>query len=353
METTTIRERVAQERHAFRAAPSKPLSICLLGQPYWVKELQDSLNASSRARVSAFRLRLGSRHALADLRKVLSADVLVRMGFRPGARTVRGRAFDTLWAVLRLLNLRAAAVFYWLGTDVFNTIEDFNSGKLRRRCYNRSKQDDHLADAPWLAKELAQIGITAFPITVTLPSLSDGEPSNLPTEFSVLTYIPDARYQFYGGECIYRAAQQLPNIRFDVVGGLGAWVPEALPNLVFQGWQNDMKPFYRRATVLVRLVQHDGTGLTAVEALSLERHVIYSHPLPYTLRVAWGDSDALIEALTGLLNLHNQCLLRPNAAGRAYVEEHFNHHARMEDLISYFLEITANRRNRRLKLNGR
>lgn len=351
METTTVRERLTRETHALPAAPYNPISVCLLGQPYWAKTLEDSLNASGRANVSAFRPRLGSRHALSDLRKIFSADVLVRMGFRPGARSVRGRAFDTFWAALRLLNPSASAVFYWLGTDVLNTADDLNRGKLRRRCYFRAKQDYHLADAPWLVEELAQIGITALPKTVTLPSIAHGEPSELPAEFSVLTYIPDARPHFYGGNSIYQAAQRLPEIRFDVVGGRGGWVPQHLPNLTFHGWQKDMMPFYRNATVLVRLVQHDGTGLTAVEGLSLARHVIYSFPLPYTLRASWDDVETLIATLHNLFEQHQLGSLCPNSAGKAYAEQHFDHHTRMEDLISYFVEI-ANRQSRRAVLHG-
>lgn len=324
-----------------------------MGQPYWAAKLEKSLNEHANSRLQAFQLPLHPRRFWEGLSQAVSADLIVRMGFRPGTRTIRGCAFDTLWGILRLLNRHAIGAFYWLGTDVLQTTEDLKSGNLRLRCYARAKNDFHLADATWLAEELKQIGIDALPITVTLPPLSDGEPPDLPAEFSVLTYIPDARHQFYGGDSIYRAAQRLPNIRFDVVGGLGTWVQAPLPNLIFQGWQSDMEPFYRSSTVLVRLVQHDGTGLTAVEALSLGRHVIYSHPLPYTVRVSWGDSDALIEALTELWNLHKRGLLRPNTPGRAYVEENFNHHGCMEDLISYFLEITANRRNRRAELNGR
>jgi glycosyltransferase involved in cell wall biosynthesis len=111
--------------------------------------------------------------------------------------------------------------------------------------------------------------------------------------------------------------------------------------LTFHGWQRDLEPFYRKSSVLVRLVEHDGTGLTAVEALSRGRHVIYSFPLPHTLRVAWGDNDALSRILSGLLNLHKRGLLRLNTAGRSYAEKHYDHERCMEDLIAYFVEIAA------------
>ena len=345
METTAIRERLTTGISGSRGT----VSVCLLGQRYWVGKLEENLNQFGSSRLHAFALPLNSRF-FKDWQRALSADLIVRLGFRPGARTLRGRAFDALWSTLHLLNPKAVGVFYWLGTDVLNTTEDLSAGKLRQRCYAKAKKDYHLADATWLAEELQKIGIEALPKTVTLPQLAAGDTPDLPAAFSVLTYIPDGRYRFYGGDCLYEAARNLPDIRFDVLGGLGAWVSKPLANLVFHGWQSDMSSFYRKATVVVRLVQHDGTGLTAVEGLSLGRHVIYSHPLPYTLRVAWEDSGALIATLNGLLDLHKQGLLRLNTAGRAYAEENFNHQGRMEDLISYFLEIAANRRP---KLNGR
>jgi hypothetical protein len=347
MEIAAIRERLIRDSSTLHGA----VSICLLGQRHWIAKLEENVNQFGQSHLRAFTLPLNSQF-FRHLQQMRSADIIVRVGFRPGARTLRGRAFDALWSTLRFLNPDAVRVFYWLGTDVLNTTEDLKAGKLRQRCYARAKKDHHLADATWLAEELQKIEIEALPKTITLPEIVMGDTPDLPSEFSVLTYVPDSRYRFYGGDAIYEAARNFPHIRFDIVGGSGLWVSKALSNLVCHGWQSDMTRFYRNATVVVRLMQHDGTGLTAVEGLSLGRHVIYSHPLPYTLRVAWGDTDALTNTLGGLLDLHQRGLLRPNAAGRAYAQENFNHHARMQDLISYFLEIAGNRRNRRPQLNG-
>jgi hypothetical protein len=347
METTTIRDRVTAHHRDASAAPAKPVSVCLLGQPYWAGKLEESLNRFGGSRLSAFELPLNSWRCFGNLRKAVTADLIVSMGFRPGARTLRGRAFDAVWAALHLFNRRAARVFYWLGTDVLNTTKDLQAGKLRRRPFAKAQRDHHLADAPWLAEELGAIGISALPRTLTLPPLAFGPTPELPAEFSVLTYIPDFRHRFYAGDCIYQAARRLPEIRFNVVGGLGTWVTEPLPNLVFHGWQSDMQRFHHNATVLVRLVEHDGTGLTAIEGLSAGRHVIYSHPLPHTIPVAWGDSDALVDALRDLFALHQRASLRLNTAGRAYIKEHFDYDQCMEALMSYFLEIAPRRQGRK------
>jgi hypothetical protein len=347
METTAILERVKPEPPNSRRA----VSVCLVGQHPWTTKLKESLNQSGRSDVHAFVLPL-SRQGPLFLEQVRSADIFVRVGFRPGAPTWRGRVFDAVWTMLRRLNPHAARVFYWVGTDVLNTTQDLKAGTLRQGSYAQARKDHHLADATWLVDELEKIGIKALPKTITIPELQGGDIPDLPSVFSVLSYVPDTRHIFYGGNTIYQAARRLPEIRFDIVGGSGVWVSKPLPNVVFHGWQRDMKSFHRNATVLVRLVRHDGTGLTALEALGLGRHVIYSHPLPHCIRVGWGDAGALVEKLTELFSLHQSGLLRPNIPGSAYVQENFNHQICTEDLISYLLQLSADRQTRRQRVNG-
>lgn len=344
METTAICERLNSEPVVGRGT----VSIGLVGQPYWTAKLEESLNQFGRSRLRAFSLPLKPA-AVRELGQIRAADVLVSVGFRPGSPTRRGRAFDALWSALRWLNPHAVRVFYWVGTDVLNTTQDFEAGVLRHRPFARARQDHHLADAPWLVDELRDVGISALAKTLTLPDLAVAELAELPASFSVLTYIPDKRHSFYGAESLYAAARELREVRFHVVGGLGRWIAKPLPNLHFYGWQSDMKKFQKDASVLVRLVQHDGTGLTALEGLSMGRHVIYSYPLPHTIRVPWGDAAALVKALRNLFDLHQRGLLHLNTAGSEYVQKNFNHHDCMEDLTAYLLDLSCSRRERRLK----
>jgi hypothetical protein len=76
----------------------------------------------------------------------------------------------------------------------------------------------HLAGAPWLAEELQTIGVPAS--CVWLPSqLPTGDVPPLPNVFTVGSYIPDSRFEFYGGPLIYEAARRLPFVRFLIFGG--------------------------------------------------------------------------------------------------------------------------------------
>jgi len=324
----------------------KAISVCISGQPFWVRRVEASLRKYGGDRVKVVGLTSHCWNSASKIKQALESDVLLRMGYRPGARNIRGRAFDAAWHALRLLNPGARRVYYWLGTDVLRTFEDWQRGQLRPACFECAKKDSHIADAPWLCEELNRIGIKALSIPVTMCRLQAADTPALPKEFAVLTYIPDSRYSFYGGECIYQSARHLPEVRFDVVGGDGRWAPSSLPNLKFHGWQIDMGPHYRRATVVVRMVRHDGTGLTVVEGLCLARHVIYSLPLPYTTYVSWGDTEALNRHIQELLDRQRRGALHPNDLGRRYAMREFDEQRGTEKLISQLLEIGAGRRSR-------
>ena len=246
------------------------------------------------------------------------------MGYRLGARTWRGRLFDALWAFLMSVNGRAKAVHYWIGTDVLNVLVDHRSGRLLPRPMARAKQDLHWADAPWLVDELAEVGLHAHYVALPVPLGGIQPPDQLPLPFTVLTYIPDGRSDFYDGPAIHQVAQQLPDVQFEVIGGKGTWTSKPLHNLTFLGWQEDVRPFLSRASVLVRLVRHDGMGGTVREALEAGLHVIYSQTMPCVTVVPYHAPDRLAEALTTLYASSLAGNLRPNLAGRRYVQEAFN-----------------------------
>ncbi|BDU75921.1 glycosyltransferase family protein [Mesoterricola sediminis] len=294
------------------------IRLLILGQPYWSNRfaaLAARIPGGAEARFLAPR-EVFTREGRAWVRQ---ADVFLRMGYRPGAPTWRGRAFDALWALLRRLNPRARAAHYWIGTDVLNTLEDFRAGTLRKGPLARSRADLHWADAPWLVDELREVGLESRYIALPVPLEDVSVPERLPEPFTVLTYIPDGRAEFYDGPSLLQAARALPDVRFEVIGGTGTWVEQPPPNLSFHGWQVDVRPFLERATVVVRLVRHDGMGGTVREALQAGRIVLYSHPMPCVTRVPFQDPAALTAELASLRDRFRRGELAPNAEGHAYV----------------------------------
>jgi len=194
------------------------VKVSLLGQPYWVARLQKVIadNSIHRLRVSA--LAKPSHRFPKQARDAVCADVLMRVGFRPGACTARGLAFDAFWSALRKLNPRCGVVYYWLGTDVSRAVRAWRNGRVRWSVYHEALRDRHIVDAPWLVDELAELGIDAAFIPIPLVVDNVASPPCMPRDFTVLTYIPDDRPEFYGASSVFEAARHLPSATFHVVG---------------------------------------------------------------------------------------------------------------------------------------
>lgn len=317
-------------------------SVFVIGQKFWAGRLTEVLSqyGSPGLHVTALQVRGG----IAGLRKwarVFGADVFFRVGLRPGSSTLRGRAFDLLWSVLRILTPKAKTIYYWIGTDVSQTLAAMHAGTISPRTVRDLRRSLHVADAQWLADELSSLGIRAtvqrLPGALTQPQTLDP----LPGTFRVMTYIPDARYRFYGGLELFEAARQLPGVTFDVVGGAGSWIPHSLPNLVFHGWQKDLTAFYRKSTVVVRLVEHDGMGATAVEALLFGRYVLYSYPLPHSTLIPFGDAARLIESLRSFYVRHQEGTLGVNTTGQSWAAATFDPEAEGHHLADLALTAAA------------
>ena len=95
--------------------PSGRPRIVLIGVGTWCRHLQVELESVSDLDVAVRAPR--SVTTLARER----ADLVVRVGMRPDARTVRGRAFDLAWN--RSVPVERS-VTYWIGTDVYDTVHD-------------------------------------------------------------------------------------------------------------------------------------------------------------------------------------------------------------------------------------
>ncbi|WP_344256277.1 glycosyltransferase family 4 protein [Terrabacter carboxydivorans] len=273
--------------------------------------------------------------------RVRSADLLVRVGFRPGARTWRGRAFDV---ALALFGSRATKACYWIGTDVLHLTEDFVEGAPVAAWRTPALGiDHHLAGSEPLQLELARNGVASslvgFPWrTVQAP---DRLPP-LPEQFTVLTYIPDSRADFYGGASVLAVARQLPHVRFEVMGGEGTWANNPPPNLHFLGWVDDPGNAYSRATCVLRLVRHDSIGGTAVEGLLFGRTVLYSQHLEHTIHVS-PDPDSVMQALAPLVEASEAGQLELNGDGAQWARITFDPVKRFEHLAEHLTQLADQR----------
>lgn len=291
------------------------MRVAILGQTNWSRHLARLLQRHAPDLVDAVALP-GSSAATLLWPWEPRPSVLLRVGFRPGASTPRGIAFDLLWGRIRWALPEASGIYYWLGTDLLRATQDASAGHLRSP-FRASLADRHLAVAPWHLKELEELGIEAayLPLPYELPTDSA---SPMPSRFAVLSYLPARRFAYYGGMEVFTLARQFPAVPFRVLGA--DHPPEDAPsNVEYPGRLPSTDAIYKASSVLLRLTYHDGIGGTVLEALAHGRHIIYTFPLPHTNVVKPGDTDAAAAILRRLLDQDKGGLLGPNEEGRRYV----------------------------------
>lgn len=207
-------------------------------------------------------------------------------------------------------------VMHWTGSDV-----TFARGVAARGRVAARLRDGcvHWAGAPWLADELARIGVRAAWVPHSTVEAPERIPE-LPATFTVLAYLRPGREAFYGVEAVLRVAAALPEARVLVAGcdRLGG----APANVRCLGWVADMAPVYAQAHALLRLAAHDGLAFMVQEALAFGRHAVWNHPFPGVLDAA--DAEEATARVTNLFKQHQAGTLAPNLAGAAHVRERFN-----------------------------
>ncbi|MCU1442150.1 MAG: hypothetical protein JWQ59_300 [Cryobacterium sp.] len=273
---------------------------------------------------------------LTSLRSLMGSDVVIRVGFRPGAKTTRGRLFDALLGVLSRGSLR---VMYWIGTDVQRLVAEVEGGAASQRTRAMRRTHWHLAGSSRLKSELAAVGVDArlvdFPSFVSMPV---GRLPDMPSRFTALTYIPDFRSRFYGGDVILELARARPDIDFVVMGGDGTWAGDAPANVQFVGWVSDPAPLYSHSSCVLRLPEHDSVGATAAEALLYGRPLLYTESLPYA-KLVDRELTSVLAALDDLHRAHSKGELYPNVNASNWARQEFDPETRFARLANVLREM--------------
>lgn len=299
------------------------IDVLVLGQPFQASRVVALLNHGS----DDLHARVVPPRDYADLlvrRTPADRLVVMRVGYRVGAPTRRGRLFDAYWDVLRRRHRSAVLSHYWLGSDVMRTVADSRTGAIRRGRVAAAQGDLHLSVAPWLTDELASIGLTATTALLPPPQTPPGPPPALPEQFTALCYLPSHRFDFFRGQLLLGAAQQLKGVGFDIVGNRGPVVHQGPDNVRWHGWVADMSHRYAAATVIVRVPVHDGFGNSVIEGLMFGRHVIYTYDVPFVRKLDPVSVDGLVAALAELRDRHDAGTLDLNEEGRAYALREFD-----------------------------
>lgn len=205
------------------------------------------------------------------------------------------------WAAARSRGV--PAVCQWIGSDVLELAAWPRRGPALLRVLGGCVKV-HVANARWLAAEVAGHGVRVAMTNASVPLVGPDEPAELPDELTVVAYLTPEIFDFYGGPMLMRLAGQMPGVRFLVVGSDGAGI-DSPGNVEWLGFVQDMGPIYRQATVLVRPTRHDGLSKMVVEALLNGRYVVWSRWLPGVVRASAPEAVAdAVEALAGQRQLN-------------------------------------------------
>ena len=247
-----------------------------------------------------------------------SADVIVRVGMRPGARTLRGRGLDFGIHLMRAAHPGQQAVYYWIGTDVMNMLRDVRDDTAPYWLRHELSTSAHFSVSESLSDELREVDVSAEFMPFPFRGMPAHDmPPPLPKRFTVLTYIPEGRADFYGESDILAVARALPEVDFRVMGSPGAGDGTTLKNVEYLGRVEDPSPLFASASCVVRMTEHDGAGGTVLEALSYGRPTIYSRAQEGVIFVQFGDVKGLLREISQLKLAHDAGTLTVNEATAA------------------------------------
>jgi len=236
-----------------------------------------------------------------------------------GGRWKRDKFLD-----LALL-MKKKIVMHWVGTDVADATTAYYqkdvSHKLIARC-------QHWAEVSWTADELCAVGIPAEVVPLT-SALTVSETFELPSEFTILAYLPAGRALFYGAQQILQLAKDLPSVPVLCIGSVESpfrFVSEPLPsNLSLLGRPESLQSVYSQAMLLIRMTEHDGLSFMVLEALAHGRYVIWSYALDGAPGLYQATNYKLmLEHVKTLQTQHQHGQLAPNCDGANFVHTHYD-----------------------------
>lgn len=209
-------------------------------------------------------------------------------------------------------------VQHFIGSDVLRATSDFNSGNFSTRLINSST---YLAEVSWIAVELhsaigLEVNVVPLPVITQNPQLTE------PQEFAVACYVGKGQEEFYGIHYILEAASKLPSVPFYIAGTEGILYKHVTPrNVHFLGWIDFFPFLLNKCAVYLRITEHDGLPFSIIEALSLERWVLYNRAFPYCSLVESSDD---IHSEINKYFARYTAGERTNGGASAFVSSHYS-----------------------------
>jgi len=261
------------------------------------------------------------------IKKVLKKDI-IHFIFSPTTSS-----YGLITVIQLKLLFRKKIIVTWVGSDTLLAT------KIRGYIYSKIGNkfiDLNIAETKWIAEELRRLSLENC-VVCPLPYCKDARlvPMCLPQKFTVLVYLPQERFDFYGGKICESIIDSFKNVRFIIVANNGYGIKKRA-NVEFLGWVNDMNKVYSQTTVFLRIPKHDGLSCMVLEALSAGRYVIYSYPLNGCFYAR--TYDDVRHYLNKLLNTPE---LKLNIEGRNFFIRNYDKNVLVKKLISIYQKVTA------------
>jgi glycosyltransferase involved in cell wall biosynthesis len=234
-----------------------------------------------------------------------------------------------------VLRLKKKLIMQWMGTDVMIALERYKEGTIDRKYIDYAK---HLVDATWLKDELKESGISAqlIDFKYTFP----GEPLYKYEKNSVMSYVAQARQEFYGIEMILQAAEKFPDIDF-LLYGMNETKFVCPKNVKLMGWTTEAEfaEGLKSTSVFLRLPKHDGFSASVIEAMGFGCEVFWT--FPGTKAVCVKNSEELIDKLATKFEDIESRNFHPNQSSREFVLEKYNKEKVIKNYIQTLKEFVG------------
>ncbi|NRA12042.1 MAG: hypothetical protein HRT57_08835 [Crocinitomicaceae bacterium] len=229
---------------------------------------------------------------------------------------------------------KVPVIMNWVGTDVINALRAYKLGNYRKEYITDAI---HFCEVNWIQEELQELGIKAEIVNFAAFEKSFDLKEATSEKFTVLSYIPEVRADFYGIDSFIGLANKFPEIDFVIVGS-EAQDYEPLPsNLKALGWVDNMAEIYDKSHVTVRFPEHDGLSNFILESLARGKKVLYKYPFNYCEYCP--DEAELEKSIQALYGEYKEGKSLVNKDGASFIESNFNSDLILGGLVEIFKQL--------------
>ena len=150
-----------------------------------------------------------------------------------------------------------------------------------------------------------------------------------PDQFTVLSYLPSGKPDFYGEKLIKVLIEKYPEIKF-IILGINKFSHYPNVETIQIDYDLDMTEIYKQTSLLIRLTKHDGFSSMVLEALSLGRNVIWTYKIPHCFQTVAERDNLLNQFDRAREEIYN-------SSGADWVRNNFNFNNFINKLESLYV----------------